>query len=276
MRVGHYRALWAELKPGGAGEGRVRRHADGHDGEGAVYRPAALYVHAQAARGLLIALDGGVEAQIDALFAQVGVYLAGHVPVERGEHLLAALEQRHVHPGVDEVLRGLEADEPAADHDGPATLHRALAHGQRVLHRAQAQAERAVHSRGVRHEGLRSGGEDELVIALVVLAAAGEGADVHGLCRAVYAHRLGEDAHVHVEAALEALRRLERELLAVGYDAADVVRQAAVRVGDISGALEHHDLRALVQPPEPRRGGRAAGNAADNKHFHCDLYLLLQ
>ena len=47
---------------------------------------------------------------------QVLLDQAGELAVERGQHLVEHLDQRHLEPGVDQVLRRLQADEAAADH----------------------------------------------------------------------------------------------------------------------------------------------------------------
>jgi hypothetical protein len=71
------------------------------------------------------------------------------------------------------------------------------------------------------------------------------------------------DPHVHPEAGEEALRRLERQVLGVLDDPADVVGQAAVGVGDIAGAFEDHDLRLFVQPADTSRSRGPSGYAAN-------------
>ena len=262
MAVDHDGALGPELEPGGLRELALRHDADGEDDEGAVYALAALDVDADAVLRLLIALDRVLEAQVDAVLPELGVELAGHIPVQRRHDLLAALEYRHAHARLGEVLRGLEAMKPPP-HDDDALrllLDDAAAHLQRVLDRAQLQYALRVYARGVRHHGLRAGGEDELVVIEAVFAAVGEVPDRDALIPAVYRRDLARDAHVYVEAAFEALRGLEREGLLLGNHAAHVIGQAAVGVGDEAGALYYGYLGALVQAAQPRgRGGSAGG-----------------
>ena len=74
--------------------------------------------------------------------------------------------------------------------------------------------------------------------------------------------------HIDAEAFVKALGRLQGQLVLIGDDAADVIGQAAVGVGDKSRPLKNDDLRLLIPPADAGRGGRAAGNAADNDYFH--------
>ena len=276
VAVDHDGALGPELEPGGLRQLALRHDADGEDDEGAVNALAALDVDADAVFNLLIALDRVLKAQVDAVFAKLGVELAGHIPVQRRHDLLAALEYRHAHARLGEVLRGLEADEAAAYDDDAARLllRDDAAHLQRVLDGAQLEHALRVYARGVRHHGLRAGREDELVVLEAVFAAVGEAFDRDALVFAVYRRDLARDAHVDIEAGFEAPRGLEREGFLLRNDAADVVGQAAVGVGDEAGALYDGYLRALVEAAQPRRGGGPAGDAADDDYFLCHgVYL---
>ena len=76
--------------------------------------------------------------------AQLGVQLAGHVPVQRRQHLLAAAAaMRHLDAQLPcRFSASLQADEAAAHDDGATrgcSVSTKLAHPQRVLHRAQGE-----------------------------------------------------------------------------------------------------------------------------------------
>ena len=141
MAVHHDGALGAELETRGRSELALRHDADGEDDEGAVYALSARDVDADAVFKLLVALNGVLEAQVQALFTQVRVQLAGHIPVEGRQHLLAALQQRDFDARLHEVFGRLEADESAADDHGALRLlllHNA-AHLERVLNGTQLE-----------------------------------------------------------------------------------------------------------------------------------------
>ena len=64
------------------------------------------------------------EYEFDAVACDVTFDKVGNLLVERAEQLITLLEEGDVEAEVDEVLRHLEADESAADHDGAANrLH---------------------------------------------------------------------------------------------------------------------------------------------------------
>ena len=139
---------------------------------------------------------------------------------------------------------------------------------QGVLHGAEGEQPVDAHAGQRRLGGPGAGGEDQLVVGLCKDLARSQVFHVHRLGVRVDGRHLVADPHVHPEAPPEALRRLERQLRPVGDDAADVVGQAAVGIGYIPGPLKHHDLRRLVQPPEPGRRRGPAGHAAHDHNFH--------
>ena len=78
------------------------------------------------------------------------------------------------------------------------------------------------------------------------------------------------DAYVYSETLPEALRGLQSQVIAVGYNPAYIIRKSAVGVGDKAGTLKHYYLRAFVKPPYPRGGG---GSARDAAHYY-NLHIL--
>lgn len=262
-------ALRAQLQARGLGEVGLRHDAHGQHYEAAVDGLLALHMDADAVFYLFIALYCVFKAKVQALFAQVGVYLAGHIPIERREDLLAALQERDLHAGLHEIFRGLEADEASADHYGALGLFLLdeSAHFERVLDCAEGQDSLGVDAGRIRDHGLRAGGEDERVVALDIFPALVEAEHGDGLFLPVYGGDFARDAHVHVEAGEEALWGLEGEVAVVLDHAAYVIGQAAVRVGDEARALNDNYLRLLVQPAEPGCRSRAARDAADYDYF---------
>ena len=188
--------------------------------------------------------DVGVEQELDAVLAQVVVEQGRHVGIENRQDVVAALHHGHLEPALAEVLGHLEADEARAHHgDAPRPLALdEVGDAVGVLDGAQREQALAVLAGQPRHDRARAGGEDELVVALDVLAAIIEPANGDGAGLGVDGDGLLAHAHVDVEARTEALGRLQRELGAVGDGAADVVRQAAVGVAHVAGALDHDDL----------------------------------
>lgn len=194
------------------------------------------------------------------MLAQVVVEQGRHVGIENRQDVVAALHHGHLEPALAEVLGHLEADEARAHHgDAPRPLALdEVGDAVGVLDGAQREQALAVLAGQPRHDRARAGGEDELVVALDVLAAIIEPANGDGAGLGVDGDGLLAHAHVDVEARTEALGRLQRELGAVGDGAADVVRQAAVGVAHVAGALDHDDLGVLVQAAQAGGGGGPA------------------
>ena len=202
--------------------------------------------------------------------AHLGVEEGGHVRVQRVQQLFGPLDQRHLQPQVPQVLRQLDGDEAAAGQHGGLgmVLLDKLPDLQGVLHGAEGEEPVQPRAGQGRLGGTGAGGEEQLVVGLVKDRAGGQVFHGHGLFRRMDGRHLMADPHVHPEPLPEALRRLEGQLLPVGDGPADVVGQAAVGVGHIARPLEHHDLRRLVQPAEPGRGGGASGHAAHDDNLH--------
>ena len=92
--------------------------------------------------------------------------------------------------------------------------------------------------------------------------------DGHGLGRPVNGDDLLAHPGIHPEAVTEALGGLQGQVLLFRNSAAHVVGQAAVGVGNIAALFHHDDFRLLVEPAQPRRAGRATGNATHNDDLH--------
>ena len=67
-------------------------------------------------RSLLESGHAVIERQMDAVLLHVALDEARHFRIERRQDLVELLDHGHVEPAMDEVLRRLEADEPASDH----------------------------------------------------------------------------------------------------------------------------------------------------------------
>ena len=195
----------------------------------------------------------------------------GHVIVQGGHHLGLPLDDGHLDPHLRQILRQFQADEAAPRQHGGAgllPLHKGP-DGQGVLHGAEGEKALAVQPRNLRPGGVGPGGQEEFVILL--------GGDRPGL-QVLYRDGLGRRvdggglvAHpgIDAEPLPEPLGGLEGERLLILDHPADVIGQAAVGVGDEAGALQHHDLRLLVQPADPGRRRGPAGHPANDDNFHA-------
>ena len=74
--------------------------------------------------------------------------------------------------------------------------------------------------------------------------------------------------HLYAEALKETFRCLQSQLPGVLNHAANVIRQSAVRIRNITGTLKDHHLSVLVQSSDSRCGSGASGHSAHNNNFH--------
>ena len=189
---------------------------------------------------------------------------------------------------MDHVLRHLEADEAATDHHRPLRrqdrlearvgVHpgglsrmpfNPLADHPDVRHGAHPKDAQQIDPGQGRADRRRARGQDQLVVGLGRHFAGYDVAQIHGFLRRRDRGRLAAGAHIDRELLAEhPLVRHQQARLARDH-APDMVGQPAVRIRDVRPALHHQDLRSFVQPAQPRRTRRAAGDAAndDNLHF---------
>ena len=244
----------------------VRPHPESENDHVGVNGRSVLQHHARGGAGALA--DGGEARagdEADSVAEQFTAERFGDLGVKRGQHLPAALDQRDLQAAFLQLFRYLQSDEAGADHRD--LLHRGQL-GQDAVHVLDV-AERmhalGAHARDVGDERGRAGGEDQLVVGLIVFRACGMVADADGLLRAVDREGLMAHADVHIEALAEQFGLGHQQLGPVLDGAADVVGQAAVGEGDVRVLLQHDDAGVLVHPARTGGGGGSAGDAADDE-----------
>ncbi len=275
---------FADGEPGRPGQCRVRAHAEREDNDvGRIHLPAlCLYLE----DAVVPLREGGhavVERQMDAVPHQVGPDDAGEFPVERGQHLVEQLDERHVEPNVDQVLGHLETDEPAAHHHRPphgldrldagvvehpreerrAALH-PLADGPCIRHGPHLEYPGEVDARQRRTDRRRAGGQHQRVVGLGDDLAGRDVPQVHGLRLRRDRDRLTVRADVDRELLAEQPFVRDQQARLLRYHAPDVVGEPAVGIRHVGTALYHENLGVLVQPPEPSCTGGATGHPADD------------
>ena len=247
------------------GEGGVGTHAQGHDDE--VGRDGRAVVERGDAVGP--GGDSALGAETDARLAEGVLGPGGHLGVKHGgEDVPRLFHEGDGQAAVGQVLGGLHADGPAADDEGGL----GAAHGgdEAVHVRQGVEGEDAVVGQAGNGDadGRRARGEEEAVVGEGLSGAVGV-AHGDGLGGAIDSRGLAGGAHVDVEALAEAFGGHHQQVVAVGDDAAHVVRQAAVGVGDGGPLLDERDLGKLVEPSQARRRACPCGHAANNDNLHC-------
>ena len=199
-----------------------------------------------------------------------------HLRVEGRHDLGGGLDQRDLHPLVDQVLGHLDTDEAATDHHRAPALGalvvEAAGLGQRSLHRLDqgvgvldiAQRERALDAGDRGADGSGAGGEHQRRVGDLLRNPRGEIAQRDGLRLCVDRGRLGVYAHIQAEARAEAGRCLQQECRALLDDPAHVIRQAAVGEAHMPATLDDNDPCGLIQAAKSGGRGHAAGDAADD------------
>ena len=233
-----------------------------------------------------------VERQAQAVPLHVALHDARHLPVERRQDLVEHLDEGDVEAAMDEVLRRLEADEPAPDDDrprlGPHRLEARvfvhpgkeqrpsldpLADRPRVGHGPDLEDPRQVDAGQWRTDGNGPGRQHQLVVGLGGHVAGCDIAQLDGLL--VRRDLDGLAARAHIDCEHRAKHRFagHQEARLLFNHAADVVGQPAVRVRDIGAPLHHEDFRLFIQPAQARRTRRPSCHSANDDDFH-DLFSL--
>ena len=68
----------------------------------------------------------------------------------------------------------------------------------------------------------------------------------------------------------EAFRSLQGQSFGILYDTADLVRQTAVGVGNVSGTFKYQDLCLFIQSADSCCCGGTSGHTAYDDNFHTD------
>ena len=262
-------SAFIELKPCVPCKRAVRPHADGQDHQIRRDFRAAFQGDDHLLALLFEAVHAVGKVQLHAVAADVLVEHLRHLKVNRRHDLIESFDKRHLKARVMQVLRHLEADEPAADHRrGPQRT--ALHHGAdlvRVGHGPQCFDPRGIDAGDARTQRRRTGCDHQIVVGLLVRFTGLGFSDGDRLLHAVDLRYFVLHAHVDAEPFPHALRRHQEEHTPVFDHVAHMVRQAAVCIRNIRAAFQDHDLAVRVQSSQSGCAACAAGNAADDDGF---------
>ena len=263
----------AGLDARGLGEGGVGAHAGRQHNDVGDQDSAAGKRHGVVVVAVGDGLSGNSCMDAHAEAAQLAGDQRGHLDFEGRQDVLGELDEVCLEASLCEGFGGLDADEASSEDDGSRA--RGLAQGEGIVDRAQGVHARGVEAinRGPAREGSR--GENQVVVRERVGLARLPVGDLDGVRARVDRGDLGVDAHVEVERRLERLRGVEEEFGGVFDLAADVVREPAVRVGDVLAALQHDDLGALITPAQARRRAHTTGDSSDDYYSHSPLAFYL-
>ena len=232
----HQNGPLEHFKPGILQEGRRRADADGqHDHVGRQHARIGGHPVGFAAAGNAFQRRAGQNAHAFGL--QLPFDVPGHLGVKDVRHQLPGhVGDRHVHALRQQVFGHFQADEPAAHHDGAAAAVAVdvIARGDGVVRRAHGEYAGQVFARHVGHKRFRADSQHQLVITGALLRAGIHGPQRHGFGGGVDACGFLPGEHLHAGQARKLLRRVDNQGVARGDAAAQIVGQAAARIGDVA------------------------------------------
>ena len=226
--------------------------ADAHAEDHYVRRqsPARLQLHGETATIRLEARGRIAQQHGHAVGGQCLGDGRGHFLVQRRQYLVLQLDERCGDAPPHEVLDHFQADETRADDNClPYAPVDAGLDAVGVLQVSQGEYAGQVNARQRRLDGGRAWGEDQLVVAFLVFASAGQIADAYFLRLAIDGLHRSERADIEVEPLVQPLGGRDQQLPALGDRAAQVIRQAAIGKGDLRAAFEEHDPGVFRQAP---------------------------
>lgn len=130
--------LDAQFEPRLLRQMALRCHANGKQHHIGSDRVIARNMGDNAAINFLKTCHIGLEAQIDTVLTHLGMQKGRHVVIQVVHKLDGTLQKGHLEPQLTQILRRLDANEAAADHDGTARspLSNIAVNTQRVLNGA--------------------------------------------------------------------------------------------------------------------------------------------
>jgi hypothetical protein len=225
-----------------------------------------------AVRGRLERRDAVIKPEPDSMPLHMAFDDAGHFPVERRQNLIEHFDDRDVEAAMNEIFRGLEADEPAADNDRPGlrphclkarvpvhareeqrALIDPLADRPRIGHGSHLENAGEVDARQRRTHRRRSGGQHKLIVTLGRHLAGQDVTQIDGHLLRRDGDRLATRSRVYSELVAEGVDVRHQQARLLLDDAPDVVWQPAVRVRDIRSPLDHENLGLFVQSTQACR-----------------------
>ena len=220
------------------------------------------------ARTTMSAASGA--SSLSSTWTAPGTDKGGHLGIKGVHQLFGTLDDGDVQSQFSEIFRRFKADEAATcqNHGFWMFPFYKIPDGQGILHCAQSEQTVQAYTGKGRLHGLCPGGEEQLVIGFLKFLPGAQIPD--GDCFALGMDRgyLMPYPHVDAEAPPKTLRCLEGQFCRILDDAADVIGEAAVGIGDVAGPLKDHHFRIFVQTADSRRGGGASRHAAHNDNFH--------
>ena len=214
--------------------------------------------------------DAGHDA--DALLLQMPPDVVRHLRIQYvWQKLRGKVEYGHLRALRAQVVRRLQTDEAAADDDGLLHLlgFDVGSDADGVFGRPHFEHALQFHPLDRGDDGRRADGEYKTVVGVGLRLA---GQQIFGLHRLRGAVQLdGFPSRMYGDAGERGVffGRVDDQRVAAFNQPADVVRQAAARIGDVPVFGEQDHIQRSVLPLELGCGFGARRHAADDQYFHC-------
>ena len=266
--IDHDMPARTKLKSGGFCQPGIRLHANAHHNE---IRRKFRTVAENGEQGIPLSAEAAqfrVQPHVHAIRREFRLKQICHFTVHRRKHMAGMLNHGHMKSAFPQVLRGFQSDKTAADHD---RLFRPVLHQCteciHIRNRPERMYARIIRPRQSGSNGTRSGRQQQFIIRFRIFTAV-RPADRDSLFLTVQRNRLVLCTDLNIEPCLEFFLRHDQQGIPLRDYAAQMIRQAAIRIRDIGTALQQHDFHGFIQTAKSCRRARTRGNAADNNSFH--------
>ena len=212
------------------------------------------------------------------MFLKVRLDSARKFFIRRSEDLACHFHDGRFEAAMDQILGHLQPDEAAANNHGAELCFRGL-NGRAarcnpfvdvpgVGHRADMEDAGQVYPRQRRPDGRRARRQNQLVVGMLRNLAGPHIAQLDLFLRRQNLNSLAIGPDIDGKPFAEQLRGRDQEARFLLDDAADMIWQSAVRVGNVGAALHHQDFGILVQPAQARRARCAASHSTYDDDLH--------
>ena len=191
--------------------------------------------------------DPIAEAKLYAVHVYVLVEHLRHFKVYGRHDLILGFDDRDVNSTLVEIFCHFQTDKTSSD---DRRCPRMLCIDQipnliRVIHIPQRIDSFTVDAGNRRFQRGRAGGDDQIIIALLVPLPVSV-PDLDGLSLSVDFHHFIFYSYIYVKLGPHRLGRLHQQRLSAFDYVADIIRQAAVGIRDIFSSFQHDDFHVFI------------------------------
>ena len=214
------------------------------------------------------------QLQRNALFSHFRMYKSCHIVIQRIHQLVRTLYDGNGDPHFHKIFRHFQSDITAACQNRRFryVLLDKFTDTQRILYGTQRKQPAAVYSGNIRLYGFCPWRKQQLVIAFFIHPSRFQFMDRNRFPIRIYRRCLMSGPNVDAKPFSKFFGRLQRQRLPAADPAANIVRQTAICIGNVSGTFQNNHLRRFLQTSNTRCSRCSACNTAYDHYFHI-LFL---